>query len=191
MAVELTYPFTQAAIRALRTGQRVSINGRIFTGRDRLHKYVCEGNALPVDFADGAIYHCGPVMLRRGSEWVVCSAGPTTSMRQEPYTAHMIRERGVRIVIGKGGMGEATRRACAECGCVYMQAVGGAAALQAATVKRVDGVYFLKEFGCADALWDLYVEGFEVIVAIDTRGRSLQRRVQRASKRKLQQLFDA
>jgi len=185
----LQYPFTESSIRTLRIGEEISLTGRIYTGRDRLHRYLAEEGASPVDLKDGAIYHCGPVVLRQDGKWAVLAAGPTTSMRQEPYMARIIEKFRVRVVIGKGGMGEATRKACRKCGCVYLQAVGGAAVVLATAVEQVNGVHMLREFGPAEALWDLNVKGFRAIVAMDTSGRSLFKRVETASEKKLRQLL--
>jgi len=186
---QLEYPFTAAKVRELRTGQAVSLSGRVFTGRDRLHRYLHDGGKCPVDLKDGAIYHCGPVMVYENGAWTVRAAGPTTSIRQEQYMAKIIRQHRVRIVIGKGGMGEATRKACSQYGCVYLQAVGGAAALLAEAIESVDGVHFVKEFGAAEALWVLKVRDLEAIVTMDSRGRSLHKKIAMASKRELKSLL--
>jgi tartrate/fumarate subfamily iron-sulfur-dependent hydro-lyase beta chain len=184
-------PFTREKVAELRVGDRVRLTGRIYTGRDRLHKFLCEGGKCPADLKDGALYHCGPVMIRDGAGWRVVAAGPTTSMREEPYAARVIRNCQVRVLIGKGGMGESTRQACAQFGCVYLQAVGGAAGVLAQTVERVGGVHFLREFGSAEAMWELCVKGFEAVVTMDARGRSLHRRVRTASARELKALLAA
>ncbi len=182
----LTYPFSEKAVRALKAGDAVSISGRVYTGRDKLHKFFADGGTLPVDFRDGALYHCGPVCVekwksgevekRRSGEvekWSVVAAGPTTSVRENPYEPAFIAATGVRIVIGKGGMDAATLAAMKEHGCVYVQAVGGAGALYAAAVKKVAGVSMLDEFGAAEAVWHFDVEGFRGVVAMDAHGRSL------------------
>ena len=180
--IELSYPFSGRAVRALRAGDAVSLRGRIYTGRDKFHKYVADGGALPVDFRDGALYHCGPVVVKEGGVWRVVAAGPTTSVRENPYEPGFIARSGVRIVIGKGGMDDRTLAAMKKHGCVYIQAVGGAAALGAAAVKRVAGVSLLEEFGAAEAVWHLAVEGFTGVVAMDSRGRSLFSEVAAASR---------
>ena len=186
---EIVYPFSEAAVRELRAGEAVRVTGLIFTGRDRLHKHLAEGGAAPVALRDGAIYHCGPVVVPEGAGWRVVSAGPTTSVREEPYMAKIIGEHGVRVIIGKGGMGAATREACARCGCVYLQAAGGAAALLARRVRRVAGVCLLEEFGATEALWQFEVEGLETVVGIDAQGRDLFGEVQAASGEALQRLL--
>ena len=190
----LTYPFDEKAVRALKAGDAVSISGRLYTGRDRLHKFFADGGTLPVDFRDGALYHCGPVCVEklrsgeveelRGGEaekWRVVAAGPTTSVRENPYEPAFIAATGVRLVIGKGGMDAATRAAMKKHGCVYVQAVGGAGALYAAAVKKVAGVSLLEEFGAAEAVWHFDVEDFRGVVAMDAHGRSLFEDVFRAS----------
>ena len=99
----LTYPFTKEAIRALAAGDVVSVNGIVWTGRDRFHKHFSDGGALPVDFRDGALYHCGPVVVPKGDAWRVVAAGPTTSVRENPYEPQFIAATGLSVVIGKGG----------------------------------------------------------------------------------------
>jgi len=185
---ELRYPFSEEAVRALSAGDVVRVSGRVYTGRDRLHKYLAEGGACPVTLRDGALYHCGPVVVPQDGGWRVVAAGPTTSVREEPYMAKVIEGFGVRVIIGKGGMGQATQRACVRCGCVYLQAVGGAAALLARRIRRVEGVHFLDAFGATEAMWELEVEGFETVVGIDTHGRNLFAEVRDASAERLRQL---
>lgn len=188
--VELKYPFDEGSVRALKAGDVVSITGRIYTGRDKFHKYVADGGRLPVDFHDGALYHCGPVVVRETGpdgdvRWRVRSAGPTTSVRENPYEPGFIAKSGVRLVIGKGGMDAATLEAMGRHGCVYVQAVGGAGALYADAVKSVAGVSLLDEFGAAEAVWHFDVEGFRGVVAMDSRGRSLFAEVGDASMARL------
>ena len=178
---QLRYPFSEAAVRDLRAGEVVQVFGRVFTGRDRLHKYLAEGGTCPVALRDGALFHCGPVVVPEGAGWRVVAAGPTTSVREEPYMADIIARHGVRVIIGKGGMGAATREACARHGCVYLQAVGGAAALLAQRIRRVEGVSLLEEFGAAEALWQLDVEAFEAVGGVDAHGCDLFEDVRRAS----------
>ncbi len=188
---ELIHPFAESAVRALRAGDRVRLSGLLYTGRDRLHKHLAGGGACPVVLRDGGLYHCGPVALPDGDGgWRILAAGPTTSMREEPYMAQIIACHGVRVVIGKGGMGDATCQACREHGCIYVQAVGGAAALLAERVRTVNGVWFDCEFGPTEALWALVVEGFEGIVGIDARGVSLYDRVRRRSRERRDALIE-
>jgi fumarate hydratase class I len=187
---KLQYPFTEDVVRRLRAGERVFVSGRIFTGRDRLHKYLAEGHAAPISLKDGAIYHCGPVVTKTmDGLWRVGAAGPTTSIREEPYMATIIAEQGVRVIIGKGGMGSATSKACQEHGCVYLQTVGGAAALLAQRIQRVEGVYLLEEFGAAEAVWVFDVVQFEAVVGIDAQGNNLFDTVRQESQEQLQRML--
>ena len=185
----LNYPFSEREVRSLKAGDAVLVSGRVFTGRDRFHKHFADGGGLPVDFRDGALFHCGPVMVRNGGEWKVVAAGPTTSVRENPYEPAFIKATGVRLVIGKGGMDSNTLAACGECGCVYLQAVGGAAALTAACVKRVPAVHFLEEWGAAEACWEFDMVDFPCVVAMDSHGVSLFSAIADSSEKVLSGLF--
>ena len=193
--IKLVYPFTEKTVRALRAGDAVSLSGRVFTGRDRFHKFFADGGRLPVDFRDGALFHCGPVVVpvkspaSSSAAWRVVAAGPTTSSRENPYEPAFIAKTGVRIVIGKGGMGPETLAACKKYGCVYLQAVGGAAAVTARAIRRVVSVHLLDEFGAAEACWEFEVEDFRAVVAMDAHGVSLFDAVRAASAHRLQELI--
>ena len=188
-SIRLEYPFTKEQVSELKVGMRVSLSGSVFSARDRFHKYLFEGGKSPVSLKDGSIYHCGPVVVERDGKWVIRAAGPTTSMREEPYMASIIKKHGVRVIIGKGGMGAATQKACKEFGCVYMQAVGGAASVLASRIVSVDNVHLMKEFGPAEAVWEFTVSDFEAIVTIDSAGRSLNERIKRSSRKALKKLI--
>ena len=185
----LTYPFAECQVRALAAGDAVALSGLVFTGRDRVHKFLAAGGTSPVSLRDGAIYHCGPVAIPEKGAWRVVAAGPTTSAREDPYMPAIIERLGVRVIVGKGGMGAETVAACRRCGCVYLQAVGGAAVLIAQCIRGVHCVHFLDEFGATEAMWELDVEGLDVVVAIDCRGRSLYEDVAAASRRELDRLL--
>jgi fumarate hydratase, class I len=169
--IVLTPPLTEEQVRALRVGDVVLITGEVFTGRDAVHAYLMK-NPPPVDLHGVALYHCGPVMLKEGEQWKVKAAGPTTSIREEPYQADVIKRYGVRAVIGKGGMGAKTLAAMKEFGAVYLNGIGGAAQFYARTVEEVLGVH-LMEFGIPEAMWHLKVNGFAAIVTMDAHGNSL------------------
>jgi fumarate hydratase class I len=173
---ELTFPFTEEKIRALRVREAVEITGVVFTGRDAMHKYLHEGGPLPpeVNLKDGLLYHCGPVVIRDDAgNWKVTAAGPTTSIREEPYQAQIIRDFGLRGVIGKGGMADKTLAACKEFGCVYLHAVGGAAQVLAECIRTVRGVYMKEQFGAPEAIWEFEIEKFPAVVTMDAHGNSL------------------
>ena len=190
---KLNYPFDEKSVRALKAGDAVSITGRIYTGRDKFHKFFADGGRPPVEFRDGALYHCGPVVVGNGLErspepsdgarscFRVVAAGPTTSVRENPYEPDFIAKTGVRIIIGKGGMDAKTLAAMKKHGCVYVQAVGGGGAIYADAVKRVAGVSLLDEFGAAEAVWHFDVVDFRGVVAMDAHGNSLFEEVRQSS----------
>ena len=181
----LTFPFTEEKIRALKVGDEVLISGVIYTGRDAVHKYLHEGGKLPpeVSLRDGILYHCGPVVMKQADgSWKATAAGPTTSIREEPYQWQVIRDFGLRGVIGKGGMGERTLAACREYGCVYLHAIGGAAQVLAERIKQVRNVYMMEKFGAPEAIWEFEVEDFPSVVTIDSHGRSLHAEIFAKSK---------
>jgi fumarate hydratase class I len=169
--IALTPPFTEEQMRALKVGDVVILTGDMYTGRDQVHSYLMK-HEPPVDLNGAALYHCGPVMLKQGDEWIVKAAGPTTSIREEPYQADVIKRYGVRAVIGKGGMGPKTLAALKDFGAVYLNGIGGAAQFYARTVEKVPGVH-LMEFGIPEAMWHLKVNGFVAIVTMDAHGNSL------------------
>ena len=190
--VLLEAPFTDEKIRSLKVGDRVEITGTLFTGRDSVHKWLSEGNEPPkneIDFTNGIIYHCGPVMMKKGKKWVATAAGPTTSIREEPYQAGVIEKFGIKAVIGKGGMGEKTLQACQKFGCVYLHAIGGAAQVLAEKIISVEGVFGYEQFGSPEAIWKLKVERFPVVVTIDAHGNSLHKEVEAASGAVLKEEF--
>jgi len=182
----LTPPLTEAQMRALKVGDVVLISGEMFTGRDNVHAYLMK-NPPPVDLQGAALYHCGPVMLKEGEKWVVKAAGPTTSSREEPYQADVIKRYGVRAVIGKGGMGAKTLAALKEAGAVYLNGIGGAAQYYARAVEEVLDVHLL-EFGIPEAMWHLKVRNFAAIVTMDAHGNSLHADVTQATGKVLAEL---
>jgi fumarate hydratase class I len=177
--VVLTTPISEETIRSLKIGDVVLISGEMYTGRDAVHAYLMK-NAPPVDLRGAVLYHCGPVALRQGERWAIKAAGPTTSSREEPYQADILRKYGVRAVIGKGGMGGKTLAALAECGAVYLNAIGGAAQFYARSIEEVLDVH-LMEFGIPEAMWHLRVKNFAAIVTMDAHGNSLHASVEKAT----------
>ncbi len=184
-AVRLATPLSEAQVRGLKAGDIVLLSGTVFTGRDEVHKYLHKGGDLPV-LRDAVIYHCGPVVLEEGGKYRVMAAGPTTSIREEPYQADVIRRYGVKAVIGKGGMGPKTLEACKEHGCVYLHAIGGAAQIYARCVEDVPNVYLKEQFGSPEAVWEMRVKDFPAVVTMDAHGRSLHQEISDASKGHLQ-----
>jgi fumarate hydratase class I len=189
LAVAQLGPLSEEQVRSLRVGDVVLISGDVFTGRDAVHAHLMK-NAPPVDLRGSILYHCGPVMLKQGDEWVVKAAGPTTSSREEPYQATIIEKYGVRAVIGKGGMGAKTLAALQNSGAVYLNAIGGAAQFYARTVSKVLGVHLI-DFGIPEAMWHLRVDNFAAIVTMDAQGNSLHANVEQETGAKLAELQQA
>jgi fumarate hydratase class I len=185
----LEAPFSEDKIRRLHVGDKVEITGLIFTGRDAVHKYLHEGGEPPVSLLDSIIYHCGPVVVKEGKKWVVKAAGPTTSIREEPYQGELMKKYKIRGVIGKGGMGPRTLAACREVGGVYLHAIGGAAQVLAERVVEVPNVHMMKKFGSPEAIWEFRVERFPVVVTMDSHGNSLHAEVLDASEKSLRKLM--
>jgi fumarate hydratase class I len=171
-------------VRNLKAGDMVLLSGTVYTGRDEVHKYLDKGGDVP-RLKGGVIYHCGPVVLQEGGEYRVVAAGPTTSIREEPYQAGVIERYGIKAVIGKGGMGAKTLEACAKHGCVYLHGIGGAAQIYARCIKNVPAVY-LEQFGSPEAVWQMEVEDFPAVVTMDAHGRSLHQEVADESRGRLQ-----
>ena len=187
-AIHLQTPLTEADVRQLKAGDIVLLSGTVCTGRDEVHKYLCKGGDLPI-LKDGVIYHCGPVVLEEKGNYRVIAAGPTTSIREEPYQADVIGRYGIKAVIGKGGMGAKTLQACQEHGCVYLHGIGGAAQIYSRCVEKVEGVYLKEKFGSPEAVWVLKVKDFPAVVTMDAHGRSLHQEVADTSKGRLQSVL--
>ena len=201
---KLTTPIPDEDIKALKAGDPVSLNGIIVTGRDAAHKFMIENfirtDAIPAAEADfyeelkplldgGVIYHCGPVVKKdEAGNWQFVAAGPTTSIREEVYQPEVIAHFNLKGVIGKGGMGANTLKACAEETAVYMHAIGGAASLIAQSVKEVVGVYKLAEFGVPEAMWVIRVEDFPVVVTMDSHGGSIHQQIEAQSQSKFAEI---
>ncbi len=182
--MNLKTPLTEDEVGGLKAGDKVELSGTVVTARDAAHKYLMEGGELPFEL--NVIYHCGPVVRDRE----IISAGPTTSIREEPYEAEVIEGFGVRAVIGKGGMGGKTLKALSDFGCVYFAAVGGAGAVVAESVKEVEDVFMLEEFGVPEAFWVLRVKDMPLTVAMDSHGRSLYADVERESSNNLKKIIN-
>lgn len=187
--ISLRTPLSAEQVRALKVGDVVLINGLMHTGRDALHHHLMSHDS-PVDLKGGVIYHCGPVALKDGNTWTLGAAGPTTSGREEPYQADIIKKFGVRAVIGKGGMGAKTLAALKEQGAVYLNAIGGAAQYYSECITEVTGVDFL-EFGIPEAMWHITVKDFPAIVTMDSHGNSLHADVEKASAAELAKFASA
>jgi fumarate hydratase, class I len=177
--VPLQPPLNEEQVRKLKVGDVVLINGEVYTGRDAVHSYLMK-HAPPVSLQGTVLYHCGPVVLKNNGSYKITAAGPTTSIREEPYQAEIIKRYGVRAVMGKGGMGAKTLAGLKDCGAVYLNAIGGAAQYYSRCIEDVLGVHLL-EFGIPEAMWHLRVRDFPAIVTMDANGNSLHADVEKAS----------
>ena len=187
--VVLTAPLTRGDSALAEGGRRGADRGEMYTGRDAVHAHLMK-NPPPVDLNGAVLYHCGPVMMQTRASGSVKAAGPTTSIREEPYQADVIKRYGVRAVIGKGGMGAKTSAALKEFGAVYLNAIGGAAQYYARTVRDVLDVNLL-DFGVPEAMWHLRVDNFPAIVTMDAHGNSLHAEVEKATAEELERLQPA
>jgi fumarate hydratase class I len=177
--IVLQAPVSEEQVRSLQVGDIVIVNGEVHTGRDAFHHYVMHHD-LPghLDTDGGIIYHCGPVVLRNeDGAYEIKAAGPTTSIREEPYQADVVKKLGLRAIIGKGGMGPRTLQGLKDHGAVYLNAIGGAAQYYARCIEKVTGVDFLEEMGIPEAMWHLQVNGFPAIVTMDAHGNSLHQKI--------------
>jgi fumarate hydratase subunit beta len=194
MAVyRLKTPLSEVDIRKLRVGDIVYLTGVIVTARDMAHRrmldYLKEGKPIPVDLRGGVIYHCGPVVQKLDNQWIVLAAGPTTSARMDLYEADVIKNFGVKMIIGKGGMGFKTAQACKEYGAVYAYFTGGAAVLAANAVKHVMRVEWL-DLGIPEALWVFEVEDFgPLLITIDSEGRNLTEELMEQARKKREEVL--
>lgn len=180
MPKKLELPISEAAIRELRIGDEVEIGGPMVLGRDAAHKHLVKGFDETFDrlARDRFLYHCGPVVARTpDGGWRFVAAGPTTSIREEPYEATVIERYGLRGVIGKGGMGKRTLEALQRFGCVYLHAIGGLAVVLADKVVKVHGAHLLDELGVPEAMWSIEVKDFPSVVTMDSHGDSLHERM--------------
>jgi fumarate hydratase subunit beta len=202
---QINLPMSDEIVRGLRVGEPVLLSGIMLTGRDTVHKWMIDTfikktrpaqgddqevyNAILPLLEGGVIYHCGPVVAGLDTgDYRFVAAGPTTSIREEPYQGDVMRHFKIKGVIGKGGMGPKTLAACQEVPGTYLHAVGGAASLIAQTVERVLGVYKL-EFGVPEAMWVIQVKDFPVVVTMDSHGGSLHAEVEAKSAKVLEGLL--
>lgn len=192
--IKLTTPIDLDTVKGLNAGDRVLLSGRIVTARDAAHKLMVEKRPdfIREYLKESVIYHCGPVVRKDADgNWQFVSAGPTTSIREEPYEADVIGEYNVRGIIGKGGMGDKTMSGLMKYGAVYLHAIGGAGALTAKCVKKVETVLMLEELGSPEAFWVIDVVDFPLVVTMDTKGRSVHDEVLKASTEKAQKLIQS
>ena len=153
------------------------------TARDKAYARAISGTKLPVKLQGGVVYHCGPLAKRTPSGWKILSAGPTTSARMDPVQAEFVKLTGVRALVGKGGVGGEVADQLARLGCIYLAFPGGAGALAAKSIEKIERVFW-EDLGDAEALWVLDVRDFgPLVVAIDTKGNNLYLREVRNQKK--------
>jgi len=173
----LKTPISEAEARKLKANDTLYLTGTVVTARDEAHRHALEfvkqGKPMPVNLKGLALFHCGPVMGKQGDQWIAVAAGPTTSARMDVFEAEFIQKFQVRVVIGKGGMGEKTAAALVKHGAVYCGFTGGAAVLAAKAIKKVKSVEWL-DLGMPEAMWVYEVENFgPLLVAMDSHGNNL------------------
>lgn len=188
-------PVTANDIVDVNVGDILYVSGIVVTARDAVHeRIVRKGVEAPIDLRGLALFHAGPIVRRIGDKWKIVSIGPTTSMRMEPYEAEFIEKTGVKIIIGKGFMGEKTARACREHKCIVAMFPGGCGVLGAKAVKRIINVYWL-DLGIPEAMWVLEVEKLgPMIVTINPKGENLYDKLQRiidSGRRRALKIFES
>ena len=194
MAVfKLHTPVSEEDVRRLEVNDTIHITGTLFTARDEAHKrileFLKEGKKLPIETQGLALFHCGPIVKKEHEKWRMIAAGPTTSTRMEPYEAELIKALGIRVVMGKGGMGQKTTEAMKNFGAIYGAFTGGAAVLAAKSIRVAKRVEWL-DLGVSEALWVLEVEDFgPLIVAIDSHGNNLYSRIMEQAERNKDRIY--
>ena len=186
MIRHIQLPATPADVASWRVGDIVFLTGVALTARDLAHRRILaaaeRGERLPFDPTGLPIFHCGPLARRDASGWTITGLGPTTSARMESSTPAIMARYRTPFLIGKGGMGPATRGALVEHGAAYLAAVGGTGALGALSVEAVLGVYWLEEVGMPDAVWILRLCDYgPLVVTMDSIGRDLHDEIVRAA----------
>jgi tartrate/fumarate subfamily iron-sulfur-dependent hydro-lyase beta chain len=190
MIRRIELPASPADIGAWRAGDLIRLSGVVFTARDLAHRCLFEaakhGLELPFDPTSLPIFHCGPLARRDDSRWTIAGLGPTSSARMEATTPTIMAHFATPFLIGKGGMGETTRKALVERGSAYLAAVGGTGALGARAVAEVLDVVWLEDLGMPDAVWILRLDDYgPLVVSMDSQGRDLHEETVRAAQERL------
>ena len=190
---KLRTPISEEDVRKLKVNDVVYVTGTVVTARDQAHRraleMVKEGKKIPVDLKGLAVFHCGPIVKKEGEKWVAVAAGPTTSTRMDIFEDEFIKAFGVRVVIGKGGMGKRTTEAMKQYGAVYGAFTGGAAVLAAKTIKNVRTVEWY-DLGVPEAMWVFEVEDFgPLAISIDSHGNNLFEDIKRQVEENKQKIY--
>jgi len=171
----LTTPISDEALADLNVGDIVYLTGHLVTCRDVAHRRLIElKQKLPVDVRGGAIFHAGPIVREKeDGSFEMVSIGPTTSMRMEKFERQFIAETGVKMIIGKGGMGEETAAGCLENKAVHAVFPGGCAVVAATKVEAIEAAEW-RDLGMPETLWVNRVKEFgPLIISIDTKGNNI------------------
>ena len=190
---KLKTPISEEEIRKLQTNDTLYLTGTVVTARDQAHKraleFIKQGKPMPINLKGIVLFHCGPVMRKQAEQWLTVAAGPTTSTRMDIFEATFIEKFGVRVVIGKGGMGEKTAAAMVKHGAVYCGFTGGAAVLAAKAIKKVKSVEWL-DLGMPEAMWVYEVENFgPLLVAMDSHGNNLYKNIAEKTEANRKQIY--
>ena len=167
--MKLETPLKKNEILKLKAGDFIELSGTIFTARDRANEFLIKTNFPKIK--NQIIYHCGPIVKQQGKKFEIVSAGPTTSSRMDIYTPTLIRKYSIPAIIGKAGMVNDVKKAM-KGRCVYLAAIGGLGAKYAKCTTEVKSVY-KKEFGMPEAIWELEIKDFPLVVGIDAKGKSI------------------
>jgi fumarate hydratase subunit beta len=188
--IKLNYPLSEVAIRELRIGDTVYFNGIVYITRDLGHKrivdYIEQGRELPISLEGAAIYHAGPVVNKKSGEWEIINCGPTSSARMNPFSPSVIKM-GVRMLIGKGSMDDATLRAMKTHGAVFLASYS-LANIQAQHFEQILGVHWL-DLSTTEAIWVIRVKDWgPLIVAMDSHGNNLYSEITQRARERLTEL---
>lgn len=188
--IKLNYPLSEVDIRELRIRDTVYFDGMVYITRDLGHKrivnYIEHGKELPISLEGAAIYHAGPVVNKKNDKWDIVNCGPTSSARMNPYTPAVIKT-GVRALIGKGSMDDATLRAMKTHGAVFLAAYS-LANIQAQHFEQVLGVHWL-DLSTTEAIWVVLVKDWgPLIVAMDSHGNNLYSEITQRARERLTEL---
>jgi fumarate hydratase subunit beta/L(+)-tartrate dehydratase beta subunit len=190
--IHLTTPLSAESVRKLKVNDIVILTGTIYTARDMAHLKLRElkesGKPLPEALEGSVIFHAGPVVKKVDGSFNLLNIGPTTSIRMEPHSDFLGRL-GVRVIVGKGGLGDGSVQAFKKYGMVYLLAAPGCGVLHAQAVKQVKRVHWLEEMGMPEAIWVLEVKEWgPLMVGMDSEGASIFQTIKEEGLRKLDTL---
>jgi fumarate hydratase subunit beta len=190
---KLKTPISEEDVRKLKVNDTIYITGIMVTARDQAHRRALElakkGEKIPIDLKGLAVFHCGPIVKKEGDKWIAVAAGPTTSTRMDIFEDEFIKTFGVRVVVGKGGMGKRTTEAMQKHGAVYGAFTGGAAVLAARTIKNIRTVEWF-DLGIPEAMWVFEVEDFgPLTVSIDSHGNNLFEDIKKQVEQNKQKIY--